>query len=346
MGIRDKPISPGSPWQNCFAERLIGSIRRECADHVVALGEQQLRCLLRPYAAYYNETRTYRSLIPRRRVQFSGPDALRLTRSSAGCTTNTFEPEFLVNTGNTMEIAMMLDWSPYANAYDRVLRRTATYQALITDLLGSTGPLPLLRDHTVILDCGCGTGNLCRSISDLLPAATLVAVDSDPTMAEFFRKKLADRLSPVAKPGTVYFLEADLMTIFPWLTQQSLRPDYVFLVNVLYLVDDPAATLRMIAACLSPGGGELRLSNPDERTDLGALLRQLELDLAAAQQLDGLVADFAVLGGFNHERLASMLHRLSSDEICRLVRDAGFKRITHITHDHYAGQSLLLSASI
>src|SRR5713101_944794 len=39
MGIRDKPIAPGSPWQNGFAERLIGSIRRECVDHVVALGE-------------------------------------------------------------------------------------------------------------------------------------------------------------------------------------------------------------------------------------------------------------------------------------------------------------------
>jgi len=39
MGIRDKPIAPGSPWQNGFAERLIGSIRRECADHVVALDE-------------------------------------------------------------------------------------------------------------------------------------------------------------------------------------------------------------------------------------------------------------------------------------------------------------------
>ena len=39
MGIRDKPIAPGSPWRNGFAERLIGSIRRECADHVIALGE-------------------------------------------------------------------------------------------------------------------------------------------------------------------------------------------------------------------------------------------------------------------------------------------------------------------
>ena len=62
MGIRDKPISAGSPWQNCFAERLIGSIRRECVDHVVALGEQHLRRVLRSYANYDNGTRTHRSL--------------------------------------------------------------------------------------------------------------------------------------------------------------------------------------------------------------------------------------------------------------------------------------------
>jgi hypothetical protein len=62
MGIRDKPIAPGSPWQNGFAERLIGSIRRECVDHVVVLGEPHLRRILTKYAAYYNELRTHRSL--------------------------------------------------------------------------------------------------------------------------------------------------------------------------------------------------------------------------------------------------------------------------------------------
>ena len=43
MGIRDKPTAPASPWQNGFAERLIGSIRRECLDHVIVLGEVHLR---------------------------------------------------------------------------------------------------------------------------------------------------------------------------------------------------------------------------------------------------------------------------------------------------------------
>jgi transposase InsO family protein len=62
MGIRDKPIVAGSPWQNGFVERLIGSIRRECTDHIVTLGEGHLRRVLRSYARYYNEMRTHRSL--------------------------------------------------------------------------------------------------------------------------------------------------------------------------------------------------------------------------------------------------------------------------------------------
>src|SRR5712672_933856 len=62
MGIRDKPIAPASPWQNGFAERLIGSIRRECLDHVIVLGEAHLRRILKSYADYYNGVRTHRSL--------------------------------------------------------------------------------------------------------------------------------------------------------------------------------------------------------------------------------------------------------------------------------------------
>jgi transposase InsO family protein len=62
IGIRDKPTASASPWQNGFAERLIGSIRRECVDHFVVLGEAHLRRILRAYARYYNNIRTHRSL--------------------------------------------------------------------------------------------------------------------------------------------------------------------------------------------------------------------------------------------------------------------------------------------
>jgi transposase InsO family protein len=61
-GIRDKPISAGSPWQNGFAERLIGTVRRECVDHLIVLGEAHLRQVLIKFATYYNECRIHRAI--------------------------------------------------------------------------------------------------------------------------------------------------------------------------------------------------------------------------------------------------------------------------------------------
>ncbi len=57
MGIRDRPTAPRSPWQNAYAERLIGSIRREVLDHVIVFGERHLRQVLSSYMIYHNEAR-------------------------------------------------------------------------------------------------------------------------------------------------------------------------------------------------------------------------------------------------------------------------------------------------
>jgi transposase InsO family protein len=62
MGIRDRPTSFRSAWQNGYAERLIESVRRECTDHMIAFNAQHLRRILAKYAIYYNETRTHVSL--------------------------------------------------------------------------------------------------------------------------------------------------------------------------------------------------------------------------------------------------------------------------------------------
>jgi hypothetical protein len=62
MGIRDRPIAPRSPWQNGHVERLIGSHRQECLDHVVVFGERHLRHVLLLYMDYYNRARTHLSL--------------------------------------------------------------------------------------------------------------------------------------------------------------------------------------------------------------------------------------------------------------------------------------------
>ena len=119
MGIRDRPISARSPWQNGYAERLIGSIRRDCLDHIVVFGERHLRHLLNSYQEYYNGVRTHLSLrkdlpIPRD-VQTGGPRAPRC-QSWADYITNMFEFEFPTRTG--------IWWS--ARSWKRTLTATDT----------------------------------------------------------------------------------------------------------------------------------------------------------------------------------------------------------------------------
>ena len=61
-GISEVISARKSPWQNPFAERVIGSIRRDCTDHIIALGERHLVRILLRYATYYNESRCHMSL--------------------------------------------------------------------------------------------------------------------------------------------------------------------------------------------------------------------------------------------------------------------------------------------
>jgi transposase InsO family protein len=62
LELREAVIAPRSPWQNAYAERVIGSIRRECLDHVVVIGERHLLGIRSKYVDYYNRTRTHLSL--------------------------------------------------------------------------------------------------------------------------------------------------------------------------------------------------------------------------------------------------------------------------------------------
>lgn len=61
-GLKEVLTAPGSPWQNAYSERVIGTIRRECLDHTIILGERHLRRIVRRYADYYYNVRTHLSL--------------------------------------------------------------------------------------------------------------------------------------------------------------------------------------------------------------------------------------------------------------------------------------------
>ena len=62
MGIRDRPTALRSSWQNAYVERLIGSIQRECLDHLIVFSEAHLRRIMKRYADYYNQSRTHLAL--------------------------------------------------------------------------------------------------------------------------------------------------------------------------------------------------------------------------------------------------------------------------------------------
>jgi len=78
LDIREAVIAARSPWQNAYAERVIGSIRRECLDHVVVVGERHLLRILSRYVDYYNATRTHLSLAK------DPPDPRKVQRPSQG----------------------------------------------------------------------------------------------------------------------------------------------------------------------------------------------------------------------------------------------------------------------
>ena len=78
MGIHEVKTAPRSPWQNPYEERLIGTLRRECLDHVVVLNETHLHRLLREYLIYYHGARTHLSLAK------DAPESRRVERLDEG----------------------------------------------------------------------------------------------------------------------------------------------------------------------------------------------------------------------------------------------------------------------
>ena len=80
MGIDEVISAPRSPWQNPYVERLIGSIRRECLDHVIVLNEPHLKCILTDYFDYYQHSRTHLSL----ELQFTDSTSRRTAGSRTG----------------------------------------------------------------------------------------------------------------------------------------------------------------------------------------------------------------------------------------------------------------------
>ena len=117
MGIRDHPTAPRSPWQNGHAERLIGSIRRECLDHIVVFGDAHLR---RIYTAYCNGLRTH----------------LSLAKDSPGLPRGRSSADFIMNTAG---------YSFEETQFKRLLGEVSVERSTIQGRRCSTSDLQILR---------------------------------------------------------------------------------------------------------------------------------------------------------------------------------------------------------
>jgi Integrase core domain len=134
-GIRDRPISPRSPWQNPYVERLIGTARRECLDRVLVFGEAHLRQILSSYAAYYNEVRTH---WPSTRMRpwvglCSALVPSSLSQSCLGCTTTTSGYNF--RKGPDIALLLLLHYRDEKQAFQREFAVTRLIAPLSIELI-------------------------------------------------------------------------------------------------------------------------------------------------------------------------------------------------------------------
>jgi AcrB/AcrD/AcrF family/Integrase core domain len=152
MGIRDRPISPGSPWQNGCAERLIGTLRRECLDQLIIFSEMHLRRILSAFAEYYNQARSTRHYGKMRHCigQFNALVRYSPFQSWLDCITNTSGYDFRKAQGHTRirpvlmtAAAMIVGMLPMAIGGAGEEQNAALARAVIGGLLFAT-PTTLL----------------------------------------------------------------------------------------------------------------------------------------------------------------------------------------------------------
>src|SRR5258708_32232818 len=103
MGIREVLIAPRSPWQNPYAERFIGSLRRECLDHIIVFNESALRHILKAYFEYYEHSRTHLATVIRgtQTIDFPSPQVYIPHHYLHARLTRYFLPDFMFLRGAT-----------------------------------------------------------------------------------------------------------------------------------------------------------------------------------------------------------------------------------------------------
>jgi len=232
-------------------------------------------------------------------------------------------------------------WSDYASAYSHVMDHASAYRQLVSFALGDEGPLERIPDGVVALDCGAGNGLLTAELVRTRSHASVVAVENNPSMVENFTRRCRDYMDYDGREGRVRIVQADMTDLAPSVLAPTREFDLIFLINVLYVVEDPIHFLSMLRSLLSKNG-ELRLSGPRLDSDTKALFAGIKRDLESQGLFGTLRDDFEIVRNINMQRLVPMALRWTTADVVDLLSKAGYSEIVHTSEEIYCGQGMFV----
>ncbi len=240
---------------------------------------------------------------------------------------------------------MVLDdrfWDIYMQVYDLGVATLHPYQLLLDEVVGL---LPENLHHSMVLETGCGTGNVLKCLLIERRVGSVIGLERLEAAIEIAMKKLAGQL---ATPQIAIY-QTDLNE--DWPSRLTLSADAVISVNVLYALADPAKYLRQVRGLLKPKG-VLVISNAC-RPEPQAVFDAHAGWLAEAAKPDEIMADTQIIWARDvvrcmNQHIATQakerrLHFLEPLELMRLLTTAGF-RIDYVNSSAYAGVNVTVRA--
>jgi ubiquinone/menaquinone biosynthesis C-methylase UbiE len=233
-----------------------------------------------------------------------------------------------------------LMWSEYAVSYDRVLNNTKVYPQLLETFLGGYDSMRAIPQNARIIDLGAGTGNLTHRLISTGRDRLIVAAENNRMMLEILKEKCKEFLRSDAQAGGIIPVKQDITSL---LGLEDDYFDFALMNNVLYAIDDVEACLQEVLRVLKPGG-ELRLSGPRKDTNIQLLFDRIMLELKESRKFSELELDYWHAKRLNELRLSEWLYRWTTEEVEKILIDAGFSTIIFATNDVYCKQSMFISA--
>lgn len=234
-------------------------------------------------------------------------------------------------------------WTEYTVAYDRVLPRTRVYNDLLEQMIGNKPGFDPIPEGARILDLGAGTGNLTLKLMEMERGYFVNAMDNNRAMLSMLRAKCKNYLLGERELEGTPGVRAEKQDIRNLYGVSPSEYDVAILNNVLYSLEEPETCLAEVYQALKTGG-EIRISGPKKTTDLNVLFSRIREDLERADLFDRLEDEFNHVEAINRLRLSPYLHRWDLEEMCEMLRAAGFSKITYTNDNAYAGQALIVGA--